>query len=258
MSHPKISIVIPSFNKEKYIGTTLDSIFSQEYENFEVIIMDGGSTDRSVGIIERYAKNHKDKITWQSKIDKGQLDAVNTGLESADGDIVTFINADDCYEKGAFESVVGHFLENPEALWFAGRGIIINDKNREIARPVTWYKNFLLRRNSKPYLLMTNYLIQSSIFLTRKSYQKYGPFTGTNDFITEYEFWLKLSQIQMPVVINKVLSKFRIEKSTKTKRLFKSLLLEDERIINKFTNNKLVLFAHKLHNLGRVFIEKFV
>lgn len=258
MSHPKISIVIPSFNKEKYIGKTLDSIFSQEYENFEVIIMDGGSTDRSVGIIERYAKNYKGKITWQSKIDKGQLDAVNTGLKKVDGDIVTFINADDCYEDGAFESVVGHFLENPEALWFAGSGIVINNNDREITKPVTWYKNLLLGKNSRSYLLMTNYLIQPSVFLTKKSYEKYGPFTGTKDFITEYDLWLTLSKVQMPVIINKVLSKFRIEKSTKTKRLYKSLLLEDERIVNKYTNNKLVLIMHKLHNLGRVFVEKFV
>jgi glycosyltransferase involved in cell wall biosynthesis len=253
---PKISIVVPSYNKAKFIELTLKSIFTQNYENLEVIIQDGGSTDGSVQIIKRFAKKYP--IIWESKKDKGQLDAVNKGMRKATGEILTFINADDCYKPGALSAVSKAFTSSPNSLWFAGKGIVVNEKGKEIAKAVTWYKNLLLSLNSKFFLLVTNYLIQPSIFFTKTAYKKYGPFTGTSDFITEYNFWLKLGHVSMPTVINKDISKFRIEPNTKTKRMFKGLLFEDMKIVKKYTKNPIILILHELNNMGRVLIAKFV
>jgi glycosyltransferase involved in cell wall biosynthesis len=256
MEPPKISVVIPSYNKAVFIEKTLESIFIQEYKNLEVIIQDGGSTDRTVEIIKRFSKKYP--IIWESKKDKGQLDAVNIGLKRATGDILTFINADDCYVSGAFTSISNAYTKNYAALWFAGRGIVIDKNGKEIAKSVTLYKNLLLSLNSRFHLLATNYLMQPSVFFTRPAYKKYGPFTGTSDFITEYDFWLKLGKISMPVVINKNISKFRIESGTKTKTMSKKLLLQDWKIVNKYTKNPILLALHKLNNLGRILVEKFV
>lgn len=253
---PKISIVVPSYNKVKYIEQTLKSIFSQNYENIEVIIQDGGSTDGSLQIIKKFAKEYP--VVWESKKDKGQLDAVNKGMRKATGQILTFINADDCYKPGALSVVSKTFTSSPDSLWFAGKGIVVNENGREIAKAVTWYKNLLLSLNSKFFLLVTNYLIQPSIFFTKSAYKKYGPFTGTSDFITEYNFWLKLGHVSMPTVINKDISKFRIEPNTKTKRMFKKLLFEDMRIVKRYTKNPIILILHELNNMGRVLIAKFV
>lgn len=257
MKPPKISIVIPSFNKVKYIAGTLDSIFEQKYPNFEVIVQDGRSTDGTLEIIKKYAKKYKE-LKWESKKDKGQLDAINKGLKKTKGDIITFINADDLYRKNAFVEVAKVFNNNPEAIWFAGRGSVIDCKGREIAKSVVWYKNFLLSLNSRFYLLITNYLMQPSVFFTKKAYKKYGPLTGNKNFVTEYDFWLKLSDIQMPIVVDKYLSKFRIEKSTKTKKMSGNLLNEDRKVVAKYTKNPLILFLHDLNNLGRVIVNNFV
>lgn len=256
MNHPKISIVIPSYNKVKYIDRTLKSIVTQTYSNFEVIIQDGGSTDGTLEIIKKYSNRYLKFIRYESKKDKGQLDAINKGLKKAKGDIVTFINADDEYTEGAFESVVGHYIENPEALWFAGKGIVIDEKGFEIAKIATMYKNFLLLHNTYYMLLTTNFLMQPSIFLTRSTIKKYGLFTGTNFSVMEYDMWLKIGKDNRPVAINKVLSKFRMERNTKTATSAEVLLKEDERIINKYTRNKLILFLHKLNNIGRFIISK--
>jgi glycosyltransferase involved in cell wall biosynthesis len=253
---PKISIVVPSYNKAKFIELTLKSIFTQNYENLEVIIQDGGSTDGSLRIIKKFAKKYP--IIWESKKDKGQLDAVNRGMRKATGEILTFINADDCYKPRAFSAVSKAFTKNPNSFWFAGRGIVVNEKGREIAKAVTWYKNLLLSLNSKFFLLVTNYLIQPSIFFTKTAYKKYGPFSGTSDFITEYNFWLRLGHVSMPTVINKDISEFRIEPNTKTKRMFKGLLFEDMKIVKKYTKNPIILILHELNNMGRVLIAKFV
>jgi glycosyltransferase involved in cell wall biosynthesis len=135
---PKISIIIPSFNKGKFIRQTLKSIVDQDYEKVEVIICDGGSSDNSLEIIKEFAKKYY-YFSWVSKKDKGQVDAINKGMQKAIGEILTYINADDVYEKNAFEKIVHVFQKNPEALWFAGRGKVINQEGDEIAGCVSWY-----------------------------------------------------------------------------------------------------------------------
>lgn len=258
MNTPKISVIIPSYNKVKFISQTLESIVNQGYPNLEVIVQDGGSIDGTLEIIKAFAKKNPNIVKWESKKDNGQLDAINNGLKKATGDIVTFINADDAYVERAFQRVAEAYKENPNAIWFTGRGRVIDADGTEIARTITWYKNLLLLINKYYLLLITNYLMQPSVFISRGAYEKYGPFTGTKNFITEYDLWLKLGRIQMPVIIDKNLSGFRIEPSTKTKRMFNEILREDERVIDKYSRDRFILALHKLHNLGRVFIGRFI
>lgn len=258
MNLPKISVVIPSFNKGKRIEETLKSIFKQKYPNLEVIVMDGGSNDETLSILKKYKQRHKSQLIWVSKSDNGQLDAVNKGLRKATGDILTFINADDVYRDGVFDLVSDNFSKNPKSLWFAGKSIVINENGKEIAPFVTWYKNILFSLNKYNFLLVANYLMQPSVFLTKNAYQKYGPFTGTKDFIMEYDLWLKIGNKEMPKIINKEISKFRIEKDTKTKTMSRKILKEDQKIVKKYTSNIFLLFAHSFHNILRVFVGYFI
>ncbi len=256
MKSPLISIVIPSYNKGKYIKQTLDSIFYQSYQNFEVIVMDGGSKDSTLSILKGFSNRYKDKISWQSIKDDGQLDAINKGLEKAKGEIITFINADDVYTKNAFQIVVASFIENPGINWFVGKAFVIDEKNKEIATHVTLYKNFLLSLNLYIVLLITNYLMQPSVFISKNAYKKYGPFVGTQNFVMEYGMWLKLGKMKMPYVIGDYLSKFRIDSETKTKKMFRDILKEDQLIVKKYTRNPIILFLHYLHNFARILLVK--
>jgi glycosyltransferase involved in cell wall biosynthesis len=249
---PKISIVIPSYNKADYIRDTLDSIFKQEYPNLEVIIQDGGSTDGTVGVIKKFATKYPKIVSWVSKKDKGQMDAINKGLKKATGELLTFINADDIYEQGALEAIGKAYSENPDALWLAGRGKVINKEGKEVAGWVTKYKNLLLKLNSYNLLLVTNYLMQPSVFLTKNSYQKYGPFKGTDKFVMEYDLWLKLGKTEMPTVIDRNLSRFRLAGDNISSTQFSNTLTEDLKIVRNYTNNPILLGLHKLHNVGRI------
>jgi len=251
-------VVIPSYNKVKYIGATLGSIVSQNYPNLEVIIQDGRSNDGTLEIIKNYIMKYPKIFSYESKDDKGKLDAINKGLKKTSGEIVTYINADDVYSQGTFLNVAEAFIKRPEALWFAGKGVIINREGDEIAKLVTIYKNFLLFQNSRFYLLVTNYLMQPSVFLTRKAFDGFGPFAGTTDFVTEYDLWLKLSNVEMPVVIDSALSKFRIEPATKTKQITSKLLIADEKIVRCYTMNPIILVLHKLNNFGRILTGKMI
>lgn len=248
---PKISIVIPSYNKADYIEETLKSIISQDYPNLEVIIQDGGSDDGTLEIIKKYAKKCPAIIEWESKKDKGQTDAINKGLKKATGDILTYINADDIYEKGALRIVGEYFARKPKTLWLAGKGKIVDENGEEMAKAVIWYKNFLLFINKFKLLLVTNYLIQPSVFLSRQTYQNYGPFVGER-YVMEYDLWLKIARVNMPERLNIYLSRFRLTTGGFSMVAFRQILNKDYRIAAKYSSSPLTLLMHKINNIGRI------
>lgn len=249
---PKISIVIPSYNKVDYISYTLDSIVEQDYKNYELIIQDGGSTDGSVKIIEEYAKKYPKLISWVSKKDKGQVDAINKGMKKAKGEILAYINADDVYKKGAFKIVAQTYRTNPNAIWFAGKGKIIDKNGNERSKWVTYYKNILLKTNRYSLLLMVNYFVQPSVFITKEVFNKFGPFTGIGGIVMEYDLWLKLGLQKMPLVINDYLANFRLTSDNISSTQHEKLLAYDNKIVAKYSKNKLLLLMHNLHNIGRI------
>ncbi|WKZ25994.1 MAG: glycosyltransferase family 2 protein [bacterium] len=254
--YPLISIIIPSYNKVKYIEKTLRSIVTQKNVRVEVIIQDGGSTDGTLDIIKKYAKKYPKLIKFVSKKDDGQLDAINKGLKKAKGEIVTFINADDVYEKDALFTVAEYYKENPNALWFAGKGIVIDENDIEIAKIATVYKSFLLKFNLYNLLLMTNYLMQPSVFLTKKALRKYGLFTGTKFAVMEYDMWLKIGKDQMPVVIDMYLSKFRISEGSISSVMYNELFSMDIKIVRKHSKNVIFVYTHKINNYFRILYLK--
>lgn len=259
MSLPKISIVIPSYNKSRYLGKTLKSIVSQNYQNFEIIIKDGGSTDGSIEIIKKYAAKFPDKIFWSSQKDSGQTDAINKGFKQARGEIIGYINADDVYQTGALLAVGNAYARNPQSGWVAGLGDIIDDKDQVIFPLVSLYKNFLIRLNNYSFLLTVNYLTQPSVFISKKAYQEFGPFIDYDKgFVMEYDLWLKLGKIEMPLIINKCLSSFRLIKTNASILSQKDLLSEDYKAARQNTKNMLILSIHKFHNIGRISLAKYL
>jgi glycosyltransferase involved in cell wall biosynthesis len=131
----KISIVTPSFNQANFLEETLLSVFNQNYDNLEYIVIDGGSADRSVEII----RNWEDRLAyWESTPDRGQVHAINKGLERATGDIFAFINSDDVYLPGAFSAVIDHFQANPDCNWLCGDTLFFGEGHKtELFRAVT-------------------------------------------------------------------------------------------------------------------------
>src|SRR4030067_2568795 len=102
-TYPKISIVIPSYNQAQFLEKTILSILNQNYPNLEVIIIDGGSKDESIGIIKRYERY---LAFWVSEQDNGQAHAINKGFKIASGDIVAWQNSDDIYLPDTFHKVI--------------------------------------------------------------------------------------------------------------------------------------------------------
>jgi glycosyltransferase involved in cell wall biosynthesis len=111
-SFPTLSIITPSFNQAAFLPQTLDSVLNQKYPKLEYIVIDGGSTDGSREIIDSYSN----RLTfWVSEKDRGQVHALNKGLQRATGDWVGWQNSDDFYLPGAFESFALATQRHPDA-----------------------------------------------------------------------------------------------------------------------------------------------
>ncbi len=128
MNNLKLSVITVTYNCKEDLRFTLDSVFSQTYKNFEYILIDGASTDGTVGLIQQ----EQDRIDfWMSEPDKGIYDAMNKALEKAKGEYVLFLNAgDEFYSSKTLEGI--GFEMKPHADFFFGETVILNEKREEL------------------------------------------------------------------------------------------------------------------------------
>lgn len=109
---PMISVIIGVLNMQKYFKKTLESLIHQDYPHFEIIVMDGGSTDGTIDIIRHYEKHI---AYWKSEKDKGHADACNKAVPIAKGDYITFLNADDVYDNNLLKKVAETVKHHPNS-----------------------------------------------------------------------------------------------------------------------------------------------
>ena len=115
-----VSIITPSYNQANFLETTISSVLEQDYPRIEYIIADGGSTDGSLEIIQRYASRLG---WWVSERDKGQADALNQGFTHAQGEVLAYLNSDDTYQPGAVAEAVAFLQAHPQV------GMVYGDAN---------------------------------------------------------------------------------------------------------------------------------
>jgi glycosyltransferase involved in cell wall biosynthesis len=183
---PLVTIVTPSYNQGEFIEKTIKSVVEQDYPKIEYIIMDGGSTDESVSIIKKYAKKYKN-ISWVSKKDKGQTDAINKGIQKSSGEIIAFLNSDDTYNPGVIRKIVNYFNKNKKAKIIYGEGMYIDRKGKNICRYQTLPFN-------KGTLMYNCYICQPTVFIKKEVFDKIGLFNEKLQSCMDYEYWIRASK----------------------------------------------------------------
>ena len=205
---PTITVVTPSFNAAATIEETLRSVREQDYPHVEHVVVDGGSTDGTVAILER-----AEGVRFVSEPDRGLSHAMNKGVAMATGTIVGWLNADDVYLPGALRAVGEAFASRPDAAWTTGRCRIIDGDGSEIRKPATAYKNLLLRRYSRPLYLTQNFISAPATFARREAYLRH-PFREDYTMSMDYDVFLQLAQEGDPIVLDRELACFRMAEGT--------------------------------------------
>ena len=248
-TYPKISIITPSLNQGQFIEKTILSILSQSYPNLEYFIVDGGSTDDTLKILEKYT----DRLTWFSEPDRGQTDAINKGLRRATGDIVAYLNSDDILLPNTLLEVGAIFAARPQSIWVTGQCLIIDENDREVRRFITTYKNILLRLRSFSLLLITDYISQPATFWRRNIIEEIGMPNENLHYVMDYDFWLRLYSKYPPIFIPKYLASFRVHKASKTTTNYKNVFVDEEQVV--IQNHTRSFWLKYLHHAHRALIN---
>jgi glycosyltransferase involved in cell wall biosynthesis len=139
----KISVIMPSYNQSCFVEAALESVLDQDYEQKEIIFIDGGSTDGTMEVVRRY----EDELAYcVSEKDEGQSDALRKGFEKATGDVLTWLNTDDLLLPGALSAVAEILSGDPKIGWVAGNVVWIDVEDRILnCRKAETHSNLALR-----------------------------------------------------------------------------------------------------------------
>ena len=202
-----VSIVTPSFNQADYLEETILSVLGQDYPHLEYWIMDGGSTDGSREIIQKYSSR---LAGWVSEKDLGQTDAINKGFARANGQVLAWLNSDDTYQPGAITEAVALLNEHPIWGMVYGDTRFINGKGKAIGKfPASQTDYEKLRQG---YV----HIPQQAAFFRSELWKKVGPLDPSFYFAMDYDLWVRLSQEAPLVYVRREWANFRLHDSGKT------------------------------------------
>ena len=253
-----LSIIIPSFNHEKYIGQAIQSVMEQTYQNWELIIVDDGSKDDSLSVIQSF-KDSRIKVVQQANA--GAHAAINKGLDIANGKYLAILNSDDVYDKHRFKIMIQD-MEDDESLGFLCSYLqVIDSEGNKLGIKRGWenmepwgvpnkHLSFAVSDDFTLNLIMSNFISTPSNFLFRRDiYTKIGGMRNLR-FVHDWDFALRAAEITKCRIMKQPLLQYRVHEKNTISSNRKWMLFEIIWIwavnLERFYGGK--LFQNGMHN----------
>jgi GT2 family glycosyltransferase len=225
MNMPRVSVVMPSYNHAKFLRAAIDSVLSQDYPALDLLVMDGGSHDETVGILTSYG----DRLQFVSEQDRGQADAINRGFTRVSGDILCWLNSDDMFLPGAILRVVRAFEESPQAGFVYGRGWDIDETGQVIAD--TGVLTFDLWK----LIHQRNFIHQPSCFFRRSLIERAGSIDESLHYVMDWDLWIRFAAYR-GLYVDDFWSCNRVYRNNKTQSGRLRRWAEIRRMIRRYTD----------------------
>lgn len=186
---PKVSVIIPAYNAEKYIAETLQSVFEQTYSNYEIIVVDDGSKDGTWQLLQSYAP----KAKVFSKENGGPASARNVAINNSDGELIAFLDSDDLWFKEKLERQVRFLSDNPDIALAYSEALMIRQSGNE------WNTERKIGFTESPTfckLLYGDFIPNSTVIIRRSCIEKIGLLNESRELIAaeDYEYWLRIAK----------------------------------------------------------------
>lgn len=207
------SIITVCFNSEKTIERTIQSVLHQSFKDYEYIIVDGASGDKTIDIIHKYEPLFKGKMKWISEPDQGIYDAMNKGIKAAKGELVGIVNSDDYYELDALSKIMQAYKGYDYSIIYG------------LLRTVSEGKEVMVYLKNHEFL-EKDMIAHPACFVTRKIYEKYGMYSLKYPYSADYEFMLRMKKEREIRFIEsyEVISNFSLDGASGSVRAYRDTL----------------------------------
>ncbi|EHQ36862.1 glycosyltransferase [Methanoplanus limicola] len=205
---PKVSVIIPVYNGQQYIGKTIESVINQSFKEWEIIVVNDGSTDRSSDILHDYILKLGNKIRVYNTANGGVSNARNLGIKLSESDYISFLDQDDCFEKTKLEKQCSFLIKNPDVcLVYSNYSII--DNNDNITKNKIFEDSALKKGFIFDDLLYFNFIGISTVMVRRSVMNRVGGFNSDYRLCEDLELLLRISKICQIDYINESLLYYR-------------------------------------------------
>jgi len=196
MSTPIVSVVMPAYNHEKFVGEAVESVLNQTYSDLELVIVDDGSTDNTAQVIKSY---RDDRIKYHYQSNQDAFNSLNNGMALATGEFISIINSDDVYENNRLERMMETQQRNNSQFIFSDV-VLIDDKSVAITDEQFWWIQWHQGNRRYYYdfddlyaaFLHANIMVTTSnLFMTRQAYETVGNFEPLR-YLHDYDYVFRL------------------------------------------------------------------
>jgi len=205
---PTISIVTPSYEQGRFLERTVYSVVSQKYPALEYVVQDGGSTDVTLDVLNRFEPF---LTAWRSEPDRGQADAINRGFRQTSGEIMAWLNSDDLLLPGTLMHVARYFDKHPKVDVVYGNRLIIDENDGQIG---AW----ILPKHDDLAITLADYIPQETLFWRRRVWDACGGAVDTSfAYALDWDLLLRFREVGAKMVrLPRFLGAFRIHPEQKT------------------------------------------
>lgn len=204
MKKDLVSVIVPVYNRENYVGETLDSILRQTYQNIEIVAVNDGSTDNSLSVLLSYKEQYPDKLLVIDQENQGQVKSRNNAILQASGEYIAFLDSDDLWLPEKLEKQLPLFVENV-GLVYSGIHNIDDEGNiidTELCRSD-------MRGNIYEKLLIRNRMTGGTVVVRREVIEQVGMFDVEFAAAENWDLWLRVSKSYAVDFVNEPLVKYR-------------------------------------------------